>query len=145
MKVLRHKILFIPIFLALIPVSYFILQPWSPLSRTILGHLASSIHDMNKFSLKVSQDILEEKIQIEWNNLLIFDGEHFIQSTINRQRYGYGENTFTVKYDSVIIGELVQYKYNNWHYHKYVFNIFTKENSVHLDTEIIGPDTAFWN
>lgn len=116
MKTFKIKILFIPIVFTFVAVFYLFLQPWGPLVKSELGHLLSTIVNMNKFSLELSNDIAEEKVQIEWNDLLIFDGEKFIQRNINRKRNVYGENTFTVKYNSEVIKKVVQYKFNNWHY-----------------------------
>ena len=86
MKTFKIKILFIPIVFTFVAVFYLFLQPWGPLVKSELGHLLSTIVNMNKFSLELSNDIAEEKVQIEWNDLLIFDGEKFIQRNIKYRK-----------------------------------------------------------
>ena len=142
MKAIYKKGIFIPIVLTLVILLYSFMQPWSPLSKSELGHLFSYFINMNKFSIELSNEIEKDKIQIVWNNLIIFENGKFVHKNIKKKRYIYGENIFIVKYNSEIIGNVVQYKFNNWHYHKYIFSVFENDNVVSSNLDIIGVDTA---
>ncbi len=118
----------------------FAFQANSPLSKTELAHAISFLINLNKFRLVTSKNIDKKNIRILWNSKLIYNYGRFDNKAILDQRYIYGENIFTIIYNSNVIGKTVQYKFNN--YHEYTFYIKKEDNIIVPVLKIIGPDSA---
>lgn len=139
----RYRIVVILILISVSSTAVILfLQPGTKLSRSEIGHAASLLFNMNHFKLELPDKLEKDKISIFWNGKNIFTNGHFNYMTIYRQRFIYGPNIFIIKYNSEFLGEVTQYKFNNWHYHKYTFRINLANNKLTPELEIIGPDDS---
>ncbi len=103
------------------------------------AHRISYFKNMNKFTFALDKSIDVDKVEVLWNKSSIYKNGVFNEKHISDQYYKYGPNFFTVKYDSIEIYELRQYKYNNWHFFDYNIIIGTKNDSVYSKIEVEEP------
>lgn len=140
-KARKKMNLFLCIFLSvLIIMFYFFFRPGGLLASTEFGHLVSLIINLNSIEIEAI-DLEKSKVQVYWDTyknksvLLINKGE-----IINNVKSCYGGNLFTIVYDGVKIAEKMQMKFNNWHYHKYIFNLYRINDQIKVEFKIIGTD-----
>ena len=98
---------------------------------------------MNPNSLKVETvgDIDKNKVKVIWlcssKRKVIFEN-----GKDQKKHYKeYGKNHFQILYENELIGEFGQFKYNNWHGHKYLIELKRDSiNEIQFKVEVIGPD-----
>ena len=98
---------------------------------------------MNPNHVKVETvgDIEKEKVIVLW----LYDSKRKVifenGKDLKKHYKEYGKNYFQILYDNELVGEFGQFKYNNWHGHRYLIKL--KRNSlseIQFEVEVIGPD-----
>jgi hypothetical protein len=127
--------------LILAVLAYITLKPGGILSSTELGHLVSLLGDFNSIELITKDDLKIDNVKIYWEcqknkRVLLRDGK----KNLNRIIPCYGGNLFTVYYDDIKKVGIWHVKYNNWHYHKYIFILYKENGKIRVNLNITGPD-----
>jgi len=115
-------------------------RPGGVLSRTTAAHALSYLLNMNSIKVSLSDELDPGKVSVTWDDSTVVDHGRLNREGLNRERYGYGNNTFRVFYETQEIAGFVQYKFNNWHYHAYHFRLSRQDGKIAVSLAVTGPD-----
>jgi hypothetical protein len=96
---------------------------------------------LNKFKIKTSEQIDKNKIRITWNDMDLFNKGRLLPIN-DDMRYCYGENMFKVFYNGDSIYSKCHFKYNNWYYYMYIFELEQKNGKIKCDLILYGPQNS---
>lgn len=114
-------------------------NPASMLAKSELGHVASLLFDMNRFTVDVGPGLDAENVHIVWNADTVVVGGRPV--SVGRSiRHRYGVNAFSVVYGDSVVSVYCQDKYNNWHYHGYAFVLDKADGRITTTFRILGAD-----
>jgi len=95
---------------------------------------------VDKNFISISTDNVElnkvEILSVEEKMILFKNGKKL--SNIKNE---YGDNTFKIYYDNILIGEDGIFKTNRWHTHSYNFHVFRTDSIVKFNFDVKGPDS----
>jgi len=115
-------------------------KPGGLFSKTTAAHALSYLFNMNRVQVIVSEGLERSQVRVTWDESVVIDRGRSVRKGMSRERYGYGNNTFRVFYGTKEIGGFAQYKFNNWHYHAYVFHLSRQGEQIAVALTISGPD-----
>ncbi|MGB0979951.1 MAG: hypothetical protein ACPGVV_11170 [Croceimicrobium sp.] len=110
------------------------------------AHFYSSREKANPNSIAVecAGGLLIEDVMIEWtagkDTLIVFNNGLDLQKRYKE----YGSNYFIVYHKGVWLAQFHQFKFNNWHGHRYSFHLTKAEDKINIDCIVQGPDSKRW-
>lgn len=119
---------------------FLLFRPGGLLCRSTAAHALSYLFNMNSVNVSVSDGLDPAGVSITWNETTVIDHGRISREGLNRERYGYGNNTFRVYYESREVAWFVQYKFSNWHYHAYQFYLNRQDGKISAALSLSGPD-----
>ena len=75
-------------------------RPGGVLSRTTAAHALSYLLNMNSIKISLSDELDPGKVSVTWDDSTVVDHGRLNREGLNRERYGYGNNTFRVFYEA---------------------------------------------
>ncbi len=99
---------------------------------------------MNPNSLYVTTDenLDISKVKIKWDSPLATPTIIFDRGICMYMKFKeYGKNKFYVYYDNELVENFGHFKVNNWHGNEYYVNLFYENETICVDSKIIGPDS----
>lgn len=115
------------------------------LAGTILWYdrYKRNIENPNFIELVNNSDLPTTNFKVTWgasgaNPLTLYEKGHDNQLTFKE----YGSNYFSLLYGDSLVAQFWQFKHNNWHGHRYTFNIQELNDSLDINLLIEGPDTT---
>ncbi|WNJ17892.1 hypothetical protein [Pontibacter sp. G13] len=102
-----------------------------------------NIENPNFMEMENHSDLPTANFKVVWSAsgatpLTLFEQGHDNQLTFKE----YGANYFSILYGDSLVAQFRQFKHNNWHGHRYMFNIQDLNDSLDIDLQIEGPDSS---
>jgi len=97
----------------------------------------------NTVIVDVNSGLKVEDFTIKWRTGIDEPITIFSNGSDHKKKFKeYGKNYFSVYFRDSLIANFQQFKLNNWHGHKYKFEISKTDNEFLIDWSAIGPDSV---
>ena len=106
-----------------------------------LDHWTRDKLNPNILKVETVGDIDVYKVKVIWTSYqrskVVFENGKDLKKHFKE----YGRNEFQVFYENVLVGEFGQFKYNNWHGHRYKIKLeLDSLNKIQFSVTVKGPD-----